>query len=305
LIHAIFLDRREITLIGADRAARTRAVGVGARRKPCARRRPALRAALAMRAFADGRPPRWVRARLGEVAGCGGGRRVGTVYEERAAGLAGAVLWRRTAEPDDRTSRVLPDGCMDLLWWGGEIVIAGPDTAAYLSKIRAGDTLVGLRLPPGTAPMVLGVPASELRDARVPLSALWPDRVVRETEERVATDPDTALERLAADRLAAAGGPDPVAERVAVGLRAGASVGAVAGALNLSARQLQRRCLAAFGYGPKMLARVLRMGRALDLARGGAGLAAAAADAGYADQAHFTREVRALAGTTPTTLLAA
>ncbi|MEH1130005.1 helix-turn-helix domain-containing protein [Micromonospora sp. CPCC 206061] len=227
------------------------------------------------------------------------------MYEERPAGLAGAVLWRRTAEPDDRTSRVLPDGCMDLLWWGGEIVVAGPDTAAYLSEIHAGDALMGLRLPPGTAPAVLGVPASELRDARTPLSALWPDRLVREATERVAADPGTALERFATDRLAAAGGPDPVAERVVAGLRAGVSVGAVASALNVSARQLQRRCLPAFGYGPKMLARVLRMGRALELAWGGTGLALAAADAGYADQAHFTREVRALAGTTPTTLLAA
>jgi AraC-like DNA-binding protein len=227
------------------------------------------------------------------------------VYVERAAGLDGAVLWRRTAEPDDRTSRVLPDGCMDLLWWGGEIVVAGPDTVAYLSKIRAGDTLVGLRLPPGVAPTLLGVPASELRDARVPLSALWPGQVARAAAERVAADPGAGLERLAASRLTAAGGPDPVARRIVAGLRAGASVGAVASALNLSARQLQRRCLSAFGYGPKTLARILRMGRALDLAWGGTGLAMAAAHAGYADQAHFTREVRALAGTTPTTLLAA
>jgi AraC-like DNA-binding protein len=227
------------------------------------------------------------------------------VYEERAVRLDGAVLWRRTAEPGDRTSRVLPDGCMDLLWWGGEIVVAGPDTTAYLSEIRPGESLVGLRLPPGTAPTVLGVPASELRDARVPLSELWPDRVVREAAELVAADPGTALERLAAGRLAAAGGPDPVARRVVTGLRAGAPVGAVASALNLSARQLQRRCLAAFGYGPKTLARILRMGRALDLAWGGTALALVAADAGYADQAHLTREVRALAGTTPATLLAA
>ncbi len=45
-----------------------------------------------------------------------------------------------------------------------------------------------------------------------------------------------------------------------------------------------------------MLARVLRLVRALELARGGMPYAAVAARAGYADQAHLAREVKALAG---------
>jgi AraC-like DNA-binding protein len=66
---------------------------------------------------------------------------------------------------------------------------------------------------------------------------------------------------------------------------------------------LHRRCLDAFGYGPKMLARVLRMNAALDRARAGLALAEVAAVSGYADQAHLTREVKALAGVTPSVLL--
>ena len=58
------------------------------------------------------------------------------------------------------------------------------------------------------------------------------------------------------------------------------------------------------GYGPKTLARILRMRRALDLARAGAPLAEVAVRSGYADQAHLTREVRDLAGVPPTRLLA-
>ncbi|MGW5695942.1 helix-turn-helix domain-containing protein, partial [Streptomyces asiaticus] len=61
-------------------------------------------------------------------------------------------------------------------------------------------------------------------------------------------------------------------------------------------RQLHRRSLAAFGYGPKTLGRVLRLNRALDLARTGLPFAEVAATAGYADQAHLARDVRALAG---------
>ncbi|WP_143615380.1 helix-turn-helix domain-containing protein, partial [Streptomyces sparsogenes] len=59
---------------------------------------------------------------------------------------------------------------------------------------------------------------------------------------------------------------------------------------------LHRRSLAAFGYGPKTLARVLRLNRALDAARAGTAFAEVAALAGYADQAHLAREVKALTG---------
>ena len=59
---------------------------------------------------------------------------------------------------------------------------------------------------------------------------------------------------------------------------------------------MHRRSLAAFGYGPKTLARILRFQRALALARAGTPLAEVAVRSGYADQAHLAREVRALAG---------
>ena len=74
----------------------------------------------------------------------------------------------------------------------------------------------------------------------------------------------------------------------------------------LSERQLHRRCVPAFGYGPKTLDRILRLQRFLALGRAepGAGLARLAADAGYADQAHLGRDCRALAGATPAQLLA-
>ena len=58
---------------------------------------------------------------------------------------------------------------------------------------------------------------------------------------------------------------------------------------------------AAVGYGPKTLERVLRFRRFLDLAarEPAAGLAGLAAAAGYADQAHLTRECGRLAGAPP------
>ena len=86
-------------------------------------------------------------------------------------------------------------------------------------------------------------------------------------------------------------------------LRGGAGVLSLASSVGLSERQLHRRCLDAFGYGPKMLDRVLHLNVALDHARTGLALADVAALTGYADQAHFTRDVKALTGVPPRTLL--
>lgn len=74
------------------------------------------------------------------------------------------------------------------------------------------------------------------------------------------------------------------------------AVAKVAEDVGLSERQLLRRSLAAFGYGPKTLARVLRMERALVMAASGIPSAEVAASTGYADQAHLSRDVKALAG---------
>ena len=84
--------------------------------------------------------------------------------------------------------------------------------------------------------------------------------------------------------------------RVAALIAEGCTVAEVAAQVGFSERQLNRRSLASFGYGSKVLARVLRLQRALTSARGGMPLVQAALAAGYADQAHFAHEVRALTG---------
>ncbi|GAA1780644.1 helix-turn-helix domain-containing protein [Streptomonospora arabica] len=218
------------------------------------------------------------------------------MYRERAS-ATGGVVWTGAAEDGD-LHRVVPDGCMDLVWDGGGLLAAGPDTAAYFADWRPGVVFVGLRLPPGAGPAALGVPAHELRDRRVPLEDLWRADEARRLGEAVAlaADPGKLLERAAARRLAATGGADPVMREVAALLDAGASVARAAEATGLSPRRLHRRSLAAFGYGPRTLRRILRFDRALAAAREGTPFAEVAAAAGYADQAHLAREARELAG---------
>ncbi|MFC9295469.1 helix-turn-helix domain-containing protein [Streptomyces sp. NPDC057011] len=219
------------------------------------------------------------------------------MYEEApSAAVPGAVLWRARGNG----GAVLPDGCMDLLWVDGRLLVAGPDTVPHPAGEVPGGAFAGIRLAPGTAPALLGVPAHVLRDRRVELAELWPAREVRRLAGLVAGfgDPRTGLEVLAARRAAGAGPPDPLAAEVVARLRAGEAVAGIAAAVGLGERQLRRRSQAAFGYGPRTLGRILRLRRALALAVAGLPYAEVACAAGYADQAHLAREVRALAGTT-------
>jgi AraC-like DNA-binding protein len=130
-----------------------------------------------------------------------------------------------------------------------------------------------------------------LVDRQVPLDALWPSSLVRPLSS--ADDPLAALTAVAARRWVE---PDRSMVALAAAARAGRPVSSIAERCGLSPRQLQRRSNDAFGYGPKTLARIFRMQRAVSLARRGSPFAAVSAEAGYADQAHLSREVRAMAG---------
>lgn len=218
------------------------------------------------------------------------------VYREVAppawAREAIVCFWMRRG--DGRPVRVIPDGSTDIVWReGAGATVAGPDTGAWISKTAPGALIVGARFRAG-AGQALGVPLEELRDVRIPLDALGLDLQAEPGPEEA----PEAVARLAL-RLAAATPPDPAVQAAARLLRdPGRRVEEIASSLGFSDRQLRRRFLATVGYGPKTLQRILRMRRFLDSASAD-DLARGALAAGYADQAHLTREVRALTGLTP------
>jgi AraC-like DNA-binding protein len=201
-------------------------------------------------------------------------------------------LWTRTCAGDDEV-RIMPDGASDVVWRQGRgTLIVGPDTTARAYPGTAGELLIGLRFRPGAGGGAIGVPLDELRDQQVH---------AREIDSAFDLDGDLPPATVFARLLRAAAGrrPDPIvlaaAPRVADG-----RVAALAGEFAISERQLRRRFHAAVGYGPGTLARVLRFRRFLALLdRGRHDLAGLAFDAGYADQAHLTRESRRLAGLSP------
>jgi AraC-like DNA-binding protein len=253
-------------------------------------------------------------------------------YRELAppAPLRGLVECLWSSVPAGPT-RVLPDGCMDLLVdEAGGLTVAGPDTAAFVTARPRGTRNAGLRFRPGVLPRLLGVPAAELRNTRVGLAEVSPaaahlaahvlrdsttagpgragvasaagsDRGLPEGDRSTAVDPDPLFRFVA---VLAGGDPQretapwslPALGRVTARLGAGAAVGEVAEELGWSTRSLTRQCTAVYGYGPAVLRRVLRFRAASNLLHAGLPPAEVAARTGYADQPHLSREVRALAG---------
>jgi AraC-like DNA-binding protein len=220
-----------------------------------------------------------------------------------------ACSW--SARPSGR-HRLVPDACIDLLWLSThEVWLCGPDTTAWTFELPAGVEAVGVRFRPGVAPSLWGFDASELLDRRMP----WRD-IVGEAAERALVDAMTArrtdtdriavLENSVAARVMVAGSEaiDDVADAVFEHIIADPCARAtdVAVACGLTSRQLLRRCQVAFGYGVSTLARIVRFHRfwsILTLSPPGTSLATLAHGAGYSDQAHLTRDCRAIADTTP------
>jgi AraC-like DNA-binding protein len=249
---------------------------------------------------------------------------VGQRYVERrpVAALADVVstVWVQqvAADAPAHLHRNLPHGGTEVVCTiGGPARVVGPLTGPLVEVLAPGTTVVGMRMRPGTAGSVLGVPPSELIDLAVPADALW-GRAGVALGDRVdaAASPGEALAALQQAMLArrfTEGDPDPLVTEAVRLLMPGPATGVAAlpRLLAVSERSLRRRCRAAVGLGPKALHRTLRFQGFLARAqlafatgRSPVGLAELALRSGYADQAHLTRECVRLTGTTPRAFLA-
>ena len=215
----------------------------------------------------------------------------------RWRGLA-ECLWTSTAPAAPEVVDVLPDGCMDLVWSGGELFVAGPDTAPHPYERATGRTAVDCGSIPGCCPRCSAYRPTRCATPGCRWRCCSPTRPA--ARPRCSPTPRTPGPVLAGLVAALPGGPpDPGIRAAAVRLARGAAAADTADALGWTARTLHRRSVAAFGYGPAVLRRVLRFRRAMALLRAGVGPAEVAARTGYADQPHLSRDVRAFAGVSP------
>lgn len=222
---------------------------------------------------------------------------------------------------------VVPDGCVDVLWRAGRLLVVGPDITAARPDLAPGAAVLGARFQPGAALPWLGLPMSEIVGRQVELAELWGARgreFAGRMEEAAAAGREVEVFQSQLAQMAlSVDAPSREAAAIFALVQAnagmaGETIPLLLRRLGLGERTLRRRSVEHFGYGAKTLERILRFQRALSLARdstqragNGAGradrsdfgLAALAADAGYADQAHLSREIQSLCGMTASALL--
>jgi AraC-like DNA-binding protein len=255
----------------------------------------------------------------GHGAGEVGGQMSTHSYVERppVPALANVVrtVWIQRIGAEPYSQRNLPTGGVEVHCpVGSPPRLIGPLTGPSVEVLAPGSTLVGVRFYPGLASPILGRPASELVDLTLDLDEIWgPAAVVLGEAVSEAGSPEVALSILQHQllgRTVAGAEPDPLVAEAARRLTPwrAVDVASLSSQLAISGSQLRRRCLAAVGIGPKTLQRTLRFQGFLALVqssrrrvtpRGGDELAAVAAEAGYADHAHLSRECLRLAGLPP------
>lgn len=224
------------------------------------------------------------------------------------------ACWMREARPG--THRVLPDGCIDLIFAsqpGGTRLFTSPlIEAPRLVPPATEGWFVGVRMKPAMSRLLLPVAPVECRDRAIDAAALDPGFARVEAQLRDCATPAAALAILrdvvvARVRAEAHRAPPRRVQHALALLGSGPPwlpAEEVARRLGISPRSLHREVLQWTGHAPKVLARIARMQRAVTRLRaGGAALAEVALDTGYADQPHMTRELRRLTGQPPSALV--
>jgi AraC-like DNA-binding protein len=249
-----------------------------------------------------------------------------------------ALLWAYEGySQPHKKERLLPDGSMELVINLHEDVervydphdpekfrtVRGPLVVGAHSEFFVIDTagqysVVGAHFKPGGAFPFIGLPASELHNALVPLEDLWGGQAGT-LRERLLEAPSgvtrlRVLERALFERagLARAGAGLRRHPAVAFALREfrglphARTIAEVTGQIGLSAKRFIEVFSGEVGLTPKLFCRVRRFQRVLRAIENGRPVewAAVATDCGYFDQAHFIHDFRAFSGLNPTSYLA-
>lgn len=218
--------------------------------------------------------------------------------------------------------RVWPDGCVTLTLvhapgYGVGAHLLGVRLTPYEVPLHVGTQYWGVRFRPEAGAAWLGVSPASLRDRNVSAAELLGDGVLA-LAEQVGPMDDTALVRDAFDAWILARSFD--ATRLDAVVRSAAAaiaatdgqrpIADIARDVQVSPRALQRRFAAAVGISPKAFA-VLRRGRSAlkrvvtdGVGADVGGWSGVALSSGYADQAHFSREVARLTRFAPQALRA-
>ncbi len=251
-------------------------------------------------------------------------------YNESAPPPALASIVRRVWTLDghardlsEAIQPILPDGCPELVVHLGDpferirpdgivqrqpaVLVAGQLTGQLALRATGRIAVVGIRFHPDGAAALLRVPQHELAGLTIGVDEVLGPLSRSLNEVRDATESTSIGAAAVLDRIAVGIDVrvDPRVRRAVEIVdrhRGRASIDRVAHHVGLTRRHLERRFQTLVGISPKRLARIVRFQHALRMLRtleaGGRGTQTAI-ECGYADQAHFVREFRELAGCSP------
>lgn len=220
-----------------------------------------------------------------------------------------ACLWLRVVhDPDaNQPSPIIPDGCGDLMVYDHHPpIVAGPDSTTRWVTIDGSTVITGVRFRPGGVRAVFGCPASIILNRTVLLSDLT-SSATRLHQRLLLAESARRRQAVLADWTRDELCRSPMLDRRVraacrwLTIEPRVDIGSVARRFDWNARTIRRDFHAACGYGPKHFQRIMRIQRAIreshDPSR--SSLADVAFAAGYADQAHMTRDFRDITGFTP------
>jgi AraC-like DNA-binding protein len=185
---------------------------------------------------------------------------------------------------------VLSHPVVNVVLGDGEPMAYGPPTRIGSRVLEGRGRVLGVLFRPGGFRPLLDRPMRTIVDQAFPFDADVPAEV-------------EAVDDLLAARLPVARQPSEETTAIVERIAADPAVVRVAGLaeeLGISERQLQRRFADHVGLSPKAVVRRYRLYEAAERARAGeVDWAAVAAELGYADQSHLTRDFTAALGVPP------
>ncbi|SDI18663.1 AraC-type DNA-binding protein [Sinosporangium album] len=218
------------------------------------------------------------------------------------------VRWDRRGLPAYE-QKVLSHPNVHLVFEAPRAHVYGVDRSLFVRRLEGAGHVWGVKFRPGGFRPFTDRPVADLADRAVPAGEFFGPEVDRLNAGVLGGPADAAgiasfVDSFLLGRLPE---PDPVVERVAAMVEHITAtselrrVDQVAEEFGVSVRRLQRLFAEYVGAAPKWVLRRARLHEAAERAAGSGGVdwAAVAADLGYADQAHFTRDFTAAVGVSP------
>jgi AraC-like DNA-binding protein len=190
----------------------------------------------------------------------------------------------------------------------GQVLLFGGNSRPLPVRVTGPFKVAGFAVRPSAWRSLFKEPATQFVDKMVPLQEAWgsvADTMLEKvrsakTDQALVAAMDGAV-RAQLDQIGRKSIDEEIARFESIA-RADSTIAmdAAAAQLNMSVRQMERRCLAAYGITPKA---VLRRSRFLDMAEAMRGFSSPGeeilATLRYFDQSHLNREFRHFSGMTP------